>query len=52
MILEAPSLPPSPPAYTPTYKKSLRLSSNQIVSVWGGAFGQGGGAEIMGSLEP
>eukprot|EP00071_Canis_lupus_P031278 XP_022264835.1 phosphatidate phosphatase LPIN3 isoform X6 [Canis lupus familiaris] len=36
VILEAPSLPPSPPAYTPTYKKSLRLSSNQIVSVWGG----------------
>ncbi|XP_035561743.1 phosphatidate phosphatase LPIN3 isoform X2 [Canis lupus baileyi] len=30
VILEAPSLPPSPPAYTPTYKKSLRLSSNQI----------------------
>ncbi|XP_045836863.1 phosphatidate phosphatase LPIN3 isoform X7 [Meles meles] len=31
VILEAPSLPPSPPAHTPTYKKSLRLSSNQIV---------------------
>ncbi|XP_045660590.1 phosphatidate phosphatase LPIN3 isoform X1 [Ursus americanus] len=30
VILEAPSLSPSPPAYTPTYKKSLRLSSNQI----------------------
>lgn len=30
VILEAPSLPPSPPAYTPTYRKSLRLSSSQI----------------------
>lgn len=30
VILEAPSLPPPPPAYTPTYKKSLRLSSDQI----------------------
>lgn len=30
VILEAPSLPPLPPAYTPTYKKSLRLSSDQI----------------------
>ncbi|KAF6284520.1 lipin 3 [Rhinolophus ferrumequinum] len=30
VILEAPSLPPSPPVYTPTYKKSLRLSSDQI----------------------
>ncbi|KAM9590355.1 phosphatidate phosphatase LPIN3 isoform 1-T2 [Trichechus inunguis] len=30
MILKAPSLPRSPPAYTPTYKKSLRLSSEQI----------------------
>ncbi|KAM6163855.1 phosphatidate phosphatase LPIN3 [Rhynchocyon petersi] len=30
VILEVPSLPPSPPAYTPTYKKSLRLSSDQI----------------------
>ncbi|XP_015452654.1 phosphatidate phosphatase LPIN3 isoform X2 [Pteropus alecto] len=30
VILEAPSLPPSPPAYTPTYKKSLHLSSDQI----------------------
>ncbi|XP_075384856.1 phosphatidate phosphatase LPIN3 [Tenrec ecaudatus] len=30
VILEAPSLPPSPPAYTPTYKKALRLSSDQI----------------------
>ncbi|XP_066869537.1 phosphatidate phosphatase LPIN3 isoform X2 [Kogia breviceps] len=27
---EAPSPRPSPPAHTPTYKKSLRLSSNQI----------------------
>lgn len=33
ILLEAPSLPLSPPAHTPTYKKSLRLSSNQIVSV-------------------
>lgn len=30
VILEAPSLPPSPSAYAPAYKKSLRLSSNQI----------------------
>ncbi|XP_016074858.1 PREDICTED: phosphatidate phosphatase LPIN3 isoform X2 [Miniopterus natalensis] len=30
VILGAPSLPPLPPAYTPTYKKSLRLSSDQI----------------------
>ncbi|XP_019492643.1 PREDICTED: phosphatidate phosphatase LPIN3 isoform X2 [Hipposideros armiger] len=30
VILEASSLPPSPSAYTPTYKKSLRLSSDQI----------------------
>ncbi|XP_054995307.1 phosphatidate phosphatase LPIN3 [Sorex araneus] len=30
VVLEVPSLPPSPPAYTPTYKKSLRLSSDQI----------------------
>ncbi|XP_077634977.1 phosphatidate phosphatase LPIN3 [Crocuta crocuta] len=30
VILEVPSLPPSPPAYTPTYRKSLRLSSSQI----------------------
>ncbi|XP_006881594.1 PREDICTED: phosphatidate phosphatase LPIN3 [Elephantulus edwardii] len=30
VILEVPSLPRSPPAYTPTYKKSLRLSSDQI----------------------
>lgn len=30
VILEAPSLPPLPPAYTPAYKKSLRLSSDQI----------------------
>ncbi|XP_014701421.2 phosphatidate phosphatase LPIN3 isoform X3 [Equus asinus] len=30
VILEAPSPPPLPPAYTPTYKKSLRLSSHQI----------------------
>ncbi|XP_071067817.1 phosphatidate phosphatase LPIN3 isoform X2 [Dasypus novemcinctus] len=30
VILEAPSLPLSPPAYTPTYRKSLRLSSEQI----------------------
>ncbi|XP_045375334.1 phosphatidate phosphatase LPIN3 isoform X1 [Camelus bactrianus] len=30
VILEAPSLPLSPPAHTPTYKKSLHLSSNQI----------------------
>ncbi|XP_037667460.1 phosphatidate phosphatase LPIN3 isoform X2 [Choloepus didactylus] len=30
VVLEAPSLPPSPPAYAPTYKKSLRLSSEQI----------------------
>ncbi|KAL0595006.1 Phosphatidate phosphatase LPIN3 [Plecturocebus cupreus] len=29
-ILEIPSLPPSPPVSTPTYKKSLRLSSDQI----------------------
>lgn len=43
MILEAPSLPPSPPAYTPTYKKSLRLSSNQIVSVRGCVRGGGPG---------
>lgn len=33
VILEALSPPPSTPAYTPTYKKSLRLSSDQIVSV-------------------
>lgn len=38
VILEAPSLPPSPPAYTPTYKKSLHLSSDQIVSVCVGIF--------------
>lgn len=31
VILEAPSRPPLPPAYTPAYKKSLRLSSDQIV---------------------
>ncbi|XP_028380572.1 phosphatidate phosphatase LPIN3 isoform X1 [Phyllostomus discolor] len=30
VILEAPSLPPLPPAYPPAYKKSLRLSSDQI----------------------
>ncbi|XP_062948418.1 phosphatidate phosphatase LPIN3 isoform X2 [Cynocephalus volans] len=30
VILEVPSPPPSIPAYTPTYKKSLRLSSDQI----------------------
>lgn len=42
MILEAPSLSPSPPAYTPTYKKSLRLSSNQIVSVCVAVFREGG----------
>lgn len=30
VILEAPSLPALPPAYTPAYKKSLRLSSDQI----------------------
>ncbi|XP_066090513.1 phosphatidate phosphatase LPIN3 isoform X1 [Saccopteryx bilineata] len=30
VILEAPPLPPRPPDYTPTYKKSLRLSSDQI----------------------
>lgn len=30
VVLEVPSLPPSPPAYTPTCKKSLRLSSEQI----------------------
>ncbi|XP_063104421.1 phosphatidate phosphatase LPIN3 isoform X2 [Cavia porcellus] len=30
VILEALSPPPSTPAYTPTYKKSLRLSSDQI----------------------
>ncbi|CAK6448018.1 unnamed protein product [Pipistrellus nathusii] len=30
VILEAPSRPPLPPAYTPAYKKSLRLSSDQI----------------------
>ncbi|KAM6147485.1 phosphatidate phosphatase LPIN3 [Erethizon dorsatum] len=30
VILEAPSPPPSTPACTPTYKKSLRLSSDQI----------------------
>ncbi|XP_036899978.1 phosphatidate phosphatase LPIN3 isoform X3 [Sturnira hondurensis] len=30
VILEAPPLPPLPPAYTPAYKKSLRLSSDQI----------------------
>ncbi|XP_006144205.1 phosphatidate phosphatase LPIN3 isoform X1 [Tupaia chinensis] len=30
VILEVPSLPPSTSAYTPTYKKSLRLSSDQI----------------------
>lgn len=41
VILEAPSLPPLPPAYTPAYKKSLRLSSDQIVSVsmWDGGGG-------------
>lgn len=33
VILEAPSLPPLPPAYPPAYKKSLRLSSDQIVRV-------------------
>lgn len=33
VILEAPSLPASPPAHSPAYKKSLRLSSSQIVSV-------------------
>lgn len=30
IILEAPSLPASPPAHSPAYKKSLRLSSSQI----------------------
>ncbi|XP_032150819.1 phosphatidate phosphatase LPIN3 isoform X2 [Sapajus apella] len=30
VILEIPSLPPSTPVSTPTYKKSLRLSSDQI----------------------
>ncbi|XP_003787647.1 phosphatidate phosphatase LPIN3 [Otolemur garnettii] len=30
VILEVPSPPPSTPVYTPTYKKSLRLSSDQI----------------------
>ncbi|XP_029076846.1 phosphatidate phosphatase LPIN3 isoform X3 [Monodon monoceros] len=30
ILLEAPSPPLSPPGHTPTYKKSLRLSSNQI----------------------
>ncbi|XP_008058771.1 phosphatidate phosphatase LPIN3 [Carlito syrichta] len=30
VILEVPSLPSSIPAHTPTYKKSLRLSSDQI----------------------
>ncbi|XP_012932637.1 phosphatidate phosphatase LPIN3 isoform X2 [Heterocephalus glaber] len=30
VILEVPSPPPSAPAYIPTYKKSLRLSSDQI----------------------
>uniref|UniRef100_A0A8C0ZLQ4 phosphatidate phosphatase n=1 Tax=Castor canadensis TaxID=51338 RepID=A0A8C0ZLQ4_CASCN len=30
VILEAPFPPPSTPAYIPTYKKSLRLSSDQI----------------------
>lgn len=33
VILEAPSPPPSPPARARSYKKSLRLSSSQIVSV-------------------
>ncbi|XP_025325873.1 phosphatidate phosphatase LPIN3 isoform X6 [Canis lupus familiaris] len=42
VILEAPSLPPSPPAYTPTYKKSLRLSSNQIVRRSGPHFAAAG----------
>lgn len=41
VILEAPSLPTLPPAYSPAYKKSLRLSSDQIVSVsmWDGGGG-------------
>ncbi|XP_055458350.1 phosphatidate phosphatase LPIN3 isoform X1 [Psammomys obesus] len=30
VILEVPPLPPSTPGYIPTYKKSLRLSSDQI----------------------
>ncbi|XP_050999676.1 phosphatidate phosphatase LPIN3 isoform X1 [Acomys russatus] len=30
VILEVPPLPPSTPGYVPTYKKSLRLSSDQI----------------------
>lgn len=38
VILEAPSLPPLPPAYTAAYKKSLRLSSDQIVSLCTGVF--------------
>lgn len=33
VILEVPPLPSSTPGYVPTYKKSLRLSSDQIVSV-------------------
>lgn len=33
VILEVPPLPASTPGYIPTYKKSLRLSSDQIVSV-------------------
>lgn len=33
VILEVPPLPSSTPGYVPTYKKSLRLTSDQIVSV-------------------
>lgn len=32
VILEVPRLPPPTPGCVPTYKKSLRLSSEQIVS--------------------
>ncbi|KAK2110003.1 Lipin-3 [Saguinus oedipus] len=40
VILEIPSLPPSTPVSTPTYKKSLRLSSDQIGGVQEGLTSQ------------
>lgn len=45
VILEVPPLPSSTPGYVPTYKKSLRLSSDQIVSVRLRVF-LGGGAGL------
>lgn len=52
VILEVPSLPPLPSAYTPAYKKSLRLSSDQIVSVSLGVLAWDGGGGDNPVTEP